>query len=107
MRLSPTAHSFTAVSVAELPEVAVFAVPLAVSGILLGTLEPEASRYALFFSMLMFDGLAHWAFDVSPGTDYGYLRDAGFNGVVYFLGTVGWIAVGGGILLRRFRSVAA
>jgi ABC-2 type transport system permease protein len=87
---------------------AVFAVPLAVSGILIGTVDPDLSRYGLLFSMLMFDGVTLWLFDVTPtASDYGHLRDADFHGSVYFLAAMAWIAVTAAILVGRFRSVAA
>jgi ABC-2 type transport system permease protein len=92
-------------SYATVAILAIFVIPLGVTGVLIGTADIEVGRWSMLLTpTFVFHGIAYWLFGTA---EVDIFRDADFHGSVYLLAGIAWFAVGTGFMVRRFRQVAA
>ena len=83
-----------------------FLISLAISNILVSTVESGSRGYSLLISpMITLDGFIHWVFNEQLDIDSS-LAKADLDGYVYFLVCVAYLVVAAGWLYRRYQNMS-
>ncbi len=92
-------------SYATVAILATFAIPLAVTGVMIDAAGIDVGRWSILLTpTFIFHGATYWFFGTA---EVDFFDRANFPGLVYLGAGLAWLGIAAGLMIRRFERVAA